>query len=77
VATLIRRSEVAPGLVSLLLGIEISRERVPLRNAYVAAGQKARLRVGNGEERVVPVASPPPGSKTNKVVSWLVGVGSG
>lgn len=30
---------------------EVSRERVPLRNAYKAAGQKAVIRVNGGEAR--------------------------
>jgi hypothetical protein len=35
--------------------VEISREQVPLRNAYKLAGQSARLRVNDGEERVCKV----------------------
>lgn len=64
-ATLLRRDEPAPGVAVVALAVEVSRERVPLRNAYVAAGQLARVRVNGGEERLLPVASAPPGAAAN------------
>lgn len=67
-ATLIRRTDLAPGVAALTLGIEASRERVPLRSAYVAAGQLARVRANAGVERLLPVASAPPGVAANKEV---------
>lgn len=67
-ATLLRRADLGPGVAQVTLGIECSRERVPLRNAYVAAGQLARVRVNSGEERLLPVASGPPGVLHNKEV---------
>jgi hypothetical protein len=34
---------------------EVSRERVPLRNAYKAAGQVAVMRINGGEKYTLPV----------------------
>lgn len=34
---------------------EISRERVPIRNAYKAAGQTAAIRINGGAKHVLPV----------------------
>eukprot|EP00775_Hariotina_reticulata_P004579 gene4579-4833_t len=50
---------------------EISRERVPLRNAYKAAGQKAVLRVNGGEARHLVVASPPHPESLNTEALFL------
>lgn len=41
----------APHLRLITFEAEVSRERVPLRNAYKAAGQKAVVRVNGGEAR--------------------------
>ena len=55
-----------PGSVKLVtLEAEVSRERVPLRNAYLSPGQRARVRVLGGGECAVPVASPPPRPQLN------------
>lgn len=70
-ATLVKRNDLAPGVASLVLTVEVSRERVPLRNAYVAAGQRARVRVNNGVEVALPVASAPPGVGANKQALFL------
>ncbi|KAI8463094.1 MAG: hypothetical protein J3K34DRAFT_445306 [Monoraphidium minutum] len=70
-ATLLMRTDLAPGLAALRLSVEVSRERVPLRNAYVAAGQAARLRVNSGVEQEVPVSSAPPGVAKNKEALFL------
>ena len=70
-ATLVRRADLAPGVAALTLSVEVSRERVPLRNAYVAAGQRARVRANSGLERVLAVASAPPGVGANKEVRGL------
>jgi hypothetical protein len=36
---------------------EVSRERVPLRNAYKAAGQVAVMRINGGEKHTLPVSA--------------------
>jgi hypothetical protein len=55
-----------PGAARLAtLEAEVSRERVPLRNAYLSPGQRARVRVLGGGECAVPVASPPPHPRLN------------
>lgn len=60
-ARLVAVDELLPGAVRLVtLEAEVSRERVPLRNAYLSPGQHARVRVLGGGECAVPVASPPP-----------------
>jgi hypothetical protein len=65
-AELVSRDELVPGAVALLtLDVEVSRERVPLRNAYMAAGQRASVRVVGGVEVELPVATPPPGPLAN------------
>lgn len=43
-------SPVPPVLALFCLQCEISRERVPLRNAYKCVGQKASVRINNGVE---------------------------
>jgi hypothetical protein len=45
----------AAGQRLLTFEVEVSRERVPLRNAYKAAGQCAVMRVNGGEKHVLPV----------------------
>ena len=58
--------DVVPSSVRLLtIDAEASRERVPLRNAYVTIGQRARVRVAGGAEATLPVASPPWGAAAN------------
>ncbi len=46
----LRSRDVAPGTRCLTLEVEISRELVPLRNAYRAPGQKAAIRLKGGFE---------------------------
>lgn len=41
----------------LTLEAEVSRERVPLRNAYKAAGQTAAIRVNGGAAQRLPVGA--------------------
>lgn len=38
----------------VVLEIEISREQIPLRNAYKHIGQKASIRVNSGVDTVLP-----------------------
>ena len=65
-AKLVAVDELLPGSVRLVtLEAEVSRERVPLRNAYLSPGQRARVRVLGGGECAVPVASPPPRPQLN------------
>ena len=40
----------AKGLTKLVLEVEISREKVPIRNGYRHVGQRARVRVNSGVE---------------------------
>jgi hypothetical protein len=42
--------QVAPGLREVVLEVEISRGKVPLRNGYVRVGQKAQVRVNSGQD---------------------------
>ena len=46
-----RTKETAPGLRTVVVEAEISREKVPLRNAYMHVGQKASVRVNSGPAR--------------------------
>jgi hypothetical protein len=57
-ATYLRTEEAAPGLRTVVVQHEISRMRVPIRNAYKCAGQRASIRVNNGLE--YSLAGPPP-----------------
>ena len=41
-------------LVQVVLEAEVSREQVPLRNAYRHVGQKASVRINSGVEYTVP-----------------------
>ncbi len=50
-ATFLRSEDLAPGFRTVVLQCEISRERVPLRNAYKHANQRALVRVNGGAER--------------------------
>jgi hypothetical protein len=50
-------SQQAPHMRLLTFEVEISRERVPLRNAYKAAGQRMNVRVNGGEKRSLTVRS--------------------
>jgi hypothetical protein len=51
----ISASQQAPHMRLLTFEVEISRERVPLRNAYKAAGQRMNVRVNGGEKRSLTV----------------------
>jgi hypothetical protein len=51
----ISTSQQAPHMRLLTFEVEISRERVPLRNAYKAAGQRMNVRVNGGEKRSLTV----------------------
>ena len=43
--------DAGPSLRTVSISAEISREKVPLRNAYMHVGQKCSLRVNNGPIR--------------------------
>lgn len=58
-ATFVAATQLAPGIKEVTLNIEVSRERVPLRNAYKHVGQFANVRVNGSAERMVPPSSPP------------------
>lgn len=58
-ATFVSARQLANGLQAVELDIEISRERVPLRNAYRHVGQTATVRVNSGEEHTLRVATAP------------------
>ncbi|GIL80986.1 hypothetical protein Vretifemale_10128, partial [Volvox reticuliferus] len=51
--------QVSPEYRAVTVECEVSRERIPLRAAYKAAGQRASLRINSGVERNCTVASPP------------------
>lgn len=65
-ARFVRSSQLAPGVREVVLEVEISRERVPLRNAYRHIGQTASVRVNGGVELEVSVSSPPFPPSLNK-----------
>lgn len=50
-ATYLRKQRIAPGLLEIVLEVEISRDKVPIRNAYKHAGQRASVRVSSGMDR--------------------------
>ena len=58
-ATFLRSAPLAPGVKEVVLEVEISRERVPIRNAYKHIGQKASVRVNGGIEQQVMPSCPP------------------
>lgn len=64
--------DIAPGLRHMVFECEISRERVPLRNAYKAVGQRAALRVNSGVEFELPVSSAPFAMDLNRVPLYKV-----
>ncbi|KAF6252479.1 hypothetical protein COO60DRAFT_1704250 [Scenedesmus sp. NREL 46B-D3] len=61
----------APHMRLLTFEVEVSRERVPLRNAYKAAGQRMNVRVNGGEKRTLTIASPPHEEGLNKDALFL------
>lgn len=56
-----------PGVRLVTVEVEASRERVPLRNAYVTPGQRAAVRLAGGANLTVRLASPPPPQAVNAV----------
>ena len=50
-AVFLRKEHKTPGLQTVVLEIEISRDRVPIRNAYKHVGQLAAVRVNSGVDR--------------------------
>ena len=50
-AVFLRKEQKTPGLQTVVLEIEISRDRVPIRNAYKHVGQLAAVRVNSGMDR--------------------------
>lgn len=65
--TYVSSRELAPGVKEVVLNIEISRERVPLRNAYKHLGQRAAIRVNGGPEQIATPSTPPPELDTLRV----------
>ncbi|KAL4855062.1 Fruit protein [Chlorella vulgaris] len=58
-ARFVRSSQIAPGVREVVLECEISREKVPLRNAYKHVGQRASVRVNSGVNMEAAVVAPP------------------
>ncbi|GAB4814665.1 hypothetical protein N2152v2_001711 [Parachlorella kessleri] len=58
-ARFVRSTQLAPGIKEVVLEVEISREKVPLRNAYKHIGQRACVRINSGAEVEAAVASAP------------------
>lgn len=50
-ATFLRKQRTSPGLQTIVLEVEISRDKVPIRNAYKHVGQRASVRVNSGVDR--------------------------
>eukprot|EP00878_Enallax_costatus_P008856 GHUV01009258.1.p1 GENE.GHUV01009258.1~~GHUV01009258.1.p1 ORF type:complete len:342 (+),score=68.56 GHUV01009258.1:752-1777(+) len=67
----ISSTQQAPHWKLVTFEAEISRQRVPLRNAYKAAGQMAVVRVNGGEARHLHVASPPHPESLNTEALFL------
>lgn len=65
-ASFVRADQLAPCLRNVVLRCEISRERVPLRNAYKHANQRASVRVNGGVEFSLTAASSPWPESMNK-----------
>lgn len=65
-ARFVSSQQMAPNLRNVVLECEISRERVPLRNAYMFVGQKAAVRVEGGLEHQLTIASAPFAQALNK-----------
>ncbi|PRW60867.1 hypothetical protein C2E21_1253 [Chlorella sorokiniana] len=58
-ARFVRSTQLAPGVREVVVECEISREKVPLRNAYKHVGQRASVRVNSGVTYEVSPAAPP------------------
>lgn len=58
-AKFVRSTQLAPGVREIVLECEISREKVPLLNAYKHVGQRASVRVSSGIPAEVAIAGPP------------------
>ncbi|KAL4436125.1 hypothetical protein ABPG77_005573 [Micractinium sp. CCAP 211/92] len=58
-ARYVRSTQLAPGVREVVVECEISREKVPLRNAYLHVGQRAAVRVNSGVAHEVAPAAPP------------------
>lgn len=70
-ATFLRSRQLTPKMRLIVLEIEISREKVALRNAYKHVGQRASVRV-NGLEHEVTVATAPYSQLLNKTPLFSV-----
>lgn len=62
----VRSQQIAPGVKAVVLECEISRERVPLRNAYKCVGQRASVRINHGIEHKLTVSCAPFPMELNK-----------
>lgn len=58
-ARFVRSVQLGPNMREVTVEIEISRERVPLRNAYKHIGQRAAMRVNGGVEQYAYPTVPP------------------
>ena len=65
-AAILSNEPLIPGVRLVTLEVEISRERVPLRNAYTTPGQRAGVRLAGGPNLAVRLASPPPPLSLNR-----------
>jgi len=71
-AKFLRSEDAGPGMRNVVLEVEISREKVPLRNAHKAVGQRASVRAFNEPERSLTVASAPHPLSLNRHPLFLV-----
>ncbi|MCO5594411.1 hypothetical protein L7F22_048441 [Adiantum nelumboides] len=67
-ATVLSVEEVATGVRRVVLEAEISREMVPLENAYTTPGRLAQLKVKGGKAAKVVASSSPFTSRANEAV---------
>lgn len=67
-ATVLSVEELSAGVRNITIEVEISREMVPIENAYAAPGQLAQLKVKGGKAVKVVAASSPFTSRANEAV---------
>ncbi|KAL0050332.1 hypothetical protein WJX82_009201 [Trebouxia sp. C0006] len=71
-ATFLRKQRATPGLQTIVLEVEISRDKVPIRNAYKHVGQRASVRVDSGIDRELAVSCSPFPQRWNKEALYKV-----
>ncbi|EFN60149.1 expressed protein [Chlorella variabilis] len=68
-ARFVRSTQLGPGIREIVVECEVSREKVPLRNAYRQIGQRASVRANSGvSAEALPAAPPFPQSLNRDVL---------